>query len=154
MKKAKSIFCILFFFLNISAIFADGHAKITISDLWISEAPASASVLVAYVKLKNNTSSPISLTNITSTSFSSIEIHRTVIKNDVATMERFSKLEIPSDSTLKLLPGDYHLMLFNPNKPLSLGDKTELIFYFSNESKILMEAEVKKRNINKSQHNH
>jgi len=154
MKKARSLFFILFFFLNISTIFAAHHTKITISDLWISEAPASASVLVAYVTLKNNTLLPISLTNITSTLFSSIEIHRTVIKNDIATMQRFSKLEIPSDSTLKLLPGDYHLMLFNPNKPLSVGDKPELIFYFSDESKILMEAEVKKRNINRSQHNH
>ena len=76
--------------------------------------------------------------------FSSIEIHRSIVKDDVASMERYSSLTIPAKSTIKLLPGDYHLMLFNPKTPLENGDRPTLTFTFSNGVKIPLKSQVKK----------
>jgi copper(I)-binding protein len=101
------------------------------------------------VTLKNNTTKTASLVSVSSPLFSSIEIHRSIVKDEVASMERHLSLTIPAKSTIKLLPGDYHLMLFNPKTPLEIGDKPTLTFTFSNGVKILVKAQVKKRKYRK-----
>ena len=136
---------ILTLFLNINIVLAENNLKVDITDLWISEAPPTMSVLVAYVTLKNNSEIPVSLTSISCPLFSSIEIHRSIVKNDIASMERYSSLEIPSKSTIKLSPGDYHLMLFNPKTPLRIGDAPVFIFSFSDGTQIPVTAAIRKR---------
>ena len=98
--------------------------------------------------MKNNSTKTASLISVSSPLFSSIEIHRSIVKDDVASMERYSSLTIPAKSTIKLLPGDYHLMLFNPKTPLEIGDRPTLTFTFSNGVKIPVKAHVKKRKYN------
>tara|TARA_B100000029_G_scaffold512532_1_gene609428 strand:+ start:337 stop:783 length:447 start_codon:yes stop_codon:yes gene_type:complete len=143
MKKNSGL--ILSLFLNINIVLAENNLKVDISDLWISEAPPTMSVLVAYVTLKNNSEIPLSLTSISCPLFSSIEIHRSIVKNDIVSMERYSALEIPSKSSIKLSPGDYHLMLFNPEKPLRIGDTPVFIFSFSDGTQIPVTAAIRKR---------
>ena len=57
MKKVNAIFFFLLLFLNINIVLAENSQKIHIYDLWINEAPPTATVLVAYVVLKNNSKS-------------------------------------------------------------------------------------------------
>lgn len=149
MKKINGLIFIFIIFLNASIVLAEDISGIDISHLWISEAPPTVSVLVAYVTLKNNTTKTASLVSVSSPLFSSIEIHRSIVKDEVASMVRHLSLTIPAKSTIKLLPGDYHLMLFNPKTPLEIGDKPTLTFTFSNGVKILVKAQVKKRKYRK-----
>ena len=142
MKKISGLIFTLF--LNINIVLAENNLKVDITDLWISEAPPTISVLVAYVTLKNNSEIPVSLTSISCSLFSSIEIHRSIVKNDIASMERHPTLEIPSKSTIKLSPGDYHLMLFNPKTPLKIGDAPVFIFSFSDGTQIPVTAAIRK----------
>ena len=148
MKIISHLIFSLILFLNINTVLAENDLKITVTDLWISEAPPAVSVLVAYVTLKNNSDISLSLISVSSSLFSSIEIHRSIVKDDMASMERYSSLTIPAKSTIKLLPGDYHLMLFNPKTPLEIGDRPTLTFTFSNGVKIPVKAHVKKRKYN------
>ena len=148
MQKINGLILIFILFLNINVALAENISGIDISHLWISEAPPTVSVLVAYVTLKNNSTKTASLISVSSPLFSSIEIHRSIVEDDVASMERYSSLTIPAKSTIKLLPGDYHLMLFNPKTPLKIGDRTTLTFTFSNGVKIPVKAHVKKRKYN------
>ena len=148
MQKINGLILIFIIFLNTSIVLAKDISGIGISHLWISEAPPTVSVLVAYVTLKNNSTKTASLISVSSPLFSSIEIHRSIVKDDVASMERYSSLTIPAKSTIKLLPGDYHLMLFNPKTPLEIGDRPTLTFTFSNGVKIPVKAHVKKRKYN------
>ena len=112
MKIISRLTFSLIIFLNINIVLAENNKKVSVTNLWIKEAPPTVSVLVAYAKLKNNTDTSLSLTSIESPFFSSIEIHRSIIKNDTASMERHTTLEIPSKATVELAPGDFHLMLF------------------------------------------
>ena len=146
MKKVNAIFFFLLLFLNINIVLAENSQKIHIYDLWINEAPPTATVLVAYVVLKNNSKRLMTLNSVSCPLFSSIEIHRSIIKNDIASMERHSMLEIPSKSTIKLTPGDYHLMLFNPKTPLRIGDAPVFMFGFSDGTQIRVKANIRKRN--------
>ena len=146
MKIISHLIFSLILFLNINTVLAENDQKITVTDLWISEAPPAVSVLVAYVTLKNNSDISLSLISVSSSLFSSIEIHRSIVKDDIASMERHTTLEIPPESTIKLAPGDYHLMLFNPKIPLKMGDTPTLMFSFSNGTKITANASIRKRN--------
>ena len=146
MKIISRLIFSLILFLNINIVLAENDLKVTVTDLWISEAPPTVSVLVAYASLKNNSDISLSLVSVSSPLFSSIEIHRSIVKDDIATMERHTTLEIPSKSTIKLVPGDFHLMLFNPKIPLAIGDAATLKFIFSDGTKITTEASVRNRN--------
>jgi len=146
MKIINGLIFFLLLFLNNNIVLAEKNLKINITDLWISEAPPTVSVLVAYVTLINNSEIPISLVSISCPLFSSIEIHRSIIKNGIASMEKHATLEILSKSTIKLSPGDYHLMLFNPEMPLKIGDTPVFMFGFSDGTQISVKANIRKRN--------
>ena len=146
MKRISGLIFFLFLFLNNNIVLAEKNMEINIADLWISEAPPTVSVLVAYVTLINNSEKPVSLVSVSCSLFSSIEIHRSIIKNGIASMQRHAALEIPSKSTIKLSPGDYHLMLFNPKMPLKIGDMPVFIFGFSDGTQIRVKANIIKRN--------
>ena len=146
MKRISGLIFFLFLFLNNNIVLAEKNMEINIADLWISEAPPTVSVLVAYVTLINNSEKPVSLVSVSCPLFSSIEIHRSIIKNGIVSMEKHATLEILSKSTIKLSPGDYHLMLFNPEMPLKIGDTPVFMFGFSDGTQISVKANIRKRN--------
>jgi periplasmic copper chaperone A len=136
-------------FLSISLFYSCltfATENITISDIWISEAPPTVSVLAAYAKIKNNSSVTQTLITVTSPNFSKVELHLSKVVNDMATMEKQDTLIIPAESSIELSPGAYHLMLFNPKTPLKAGDKTSINFTFADGISSTVEAIVKKRN--------
>ena len=143
MQKINNLIFILFITYNINTTVAEEYSKIDISELRITRAHPTASVLAGYASLSNNSEEAITLISVSCPLFSSIEIHRSFIKNDVASMERLSSLEIPAQSVIRLKPGDYHLMLFNPKKLLEISDTPTLIFSFSNGYEVKVRASIK-----------
>ena len=74
MQKINGLILIFIIFLNTSIVLAEDISGIDISHLWISEAPPTVSVLVAYVTLKNNSIKTASLISVSSPLFSSLSI--------------------------------------------------------------------------------
>ena len=141
------------YLLLCSSIYANG-TKLEISDVWISEAPPNVRILAAYGKIRNPFSEPVKLHSLSSPDFSSIEIHLSKQVNDMATMEKRDVLTIPANAEIVLKQGSYHFMLFDPIKPLKAGDTTTIRFNFSNDQSTLVEAIVKKREIENHHHHH
>ena len=131
---------LVLFFLSVNI-----HAQINISikDAWISTAPPSISNHAGYLTIKNDSQNQLDLVSISSPAFSKIEIHRTMIKNEITYMEKFDYLRIPAKTELRLKPGDFHLMLYNTNKDLKYGDKISLLLEFSDNTKIKVIAQIK-----------
>ena len=138
----------IFQILSSSSVFANESMKIDISDAWISEAPPTASVLAGYADIHNDSDKPIALITVSSPNFSKIEIHRSVLNGDMVSMEKQETLEIPEKNTIKLSPGDLHLMLFDPDRPLRSGDTATLNFSFSDGHNQTIEAKVERRSSN------
>jgi periplasmic copper chaperone A len=151
MHKIKLLFLLIGFFYS-CLTFADEN--INLSDVWISEAPPTVSVLAAYAKIQNNSPTAKTLTSVTSPNFSSVELHLSKVVNDMAIMEKQDTLIIPSESSIELSPGTYHLMLFNPKVALKAGDKTSINFTFADGTLSSAEAEVRKRNHDGHEHHH
>jgi len=154
MNKVNFFLLIIFIFQTLfsSSAFTNESVEVSFSKSWISEAPPTVSVLAGYTSIHNASDKPIKLINVSSPTFSRIEIHRSVLNGDMVSMEKQESLEIPAKSTVLLSPGNLHLMLFEPNNPLRSGDTATLNFSFSNGHNQTIEATVERRSSNEHSH--
>lgn len=153
MLKNKLLFIALFT-LFIYPVLADENSDISINDAWISEAPPTVSILAAYAHIHNSSSEPRTLVSVTSSAFSSVELHLSKVINETATMEEQEVLTVPANSSIELTPGGYHLMLIEPKNIFKAGDIIMLDFRFADGSLISVSATVKKRNSSSHTHEH
>ncbi|MCZ6804798.1 MAG: copper chaperone PCu(A)C [Proteobacteria bacterium] len=151
-KIKLSFFLLLILFYDFTL--AGEGQDINISNVWISEAPPTVSVLAAYAIIQNNTAETKTLSAVSSPIFSRVEIHLSKIIDDMVTMEKQSSLTIPAESSTELSPGNYHLMLFDPKAPLTAGDKATLIFTFADGQSVSVQASVEKRRSKGHDHHH
>lgn len=156
MRNSKLALSLLFFITQLVSypVFADDTQHITINNVWISEAPPGVTTLAAYATINNGSNETKTLTSVTSPLFSSIEIHLSKIVDGIARMEKQTSLTINTDETIDLSPGGYHLMLFNPEKPLRSGNSATISFNFSDGTSLPVEAPVIKRQHDSHQHHH
>lgn len=130
-------------------------ADIRISDPWIKEAPPGVRVMAGYLVLENHDNDPIVLTRVSSPTFNRIELHRSVIENDVVRMEAQSQITVDPGDAVSFEPGGYHLMLYDPDNRLTSGELIELHFNFADDREHSVKAEVRRDTGNQdAHHNH
>ena len=131
--------------LNCITVFADPTA-IRFENGWAREAPPGIRILAAYGNLINLDNKAYILSGIDSPQFERVEIHKTVIDNDVARMEMLNNLQIEARDTIQLKQGGLHLMLINPHEAMQTGDSVDLLFKFQNseplESSIPVQRQI------------
>jgi len=156
MHNNKLVFFILLSLSYIAphSVFAKDVQDITITDAWISEAPPTVSTLAAYAKIINLSKQTKLLTSVSSPTFIRIELHLSKIVDGMAQMKKQDSLMIEAENSVALSPGAYHLMLFNPDRPLKAGDNAIIHFNFSDGSSSTIEVPVKKRNSDGHSHHH
>jgi len=92
---------------------------------WIREAPPGA-MSVAYARLVNRGKAALVLDGARSADFGGAGLHRSFVdENGVARM-RDGTLTIAPGASASLEPGGWHLMLFDPARPLKAGDTVTL----------------------------
>ncbi len=130
------------------AIFTDQTAyadpALVFENVWIAEAPPVSKVLAGYMSIKNTGNKDQKIISAQSDEFSSVEFHRTIEKNGMASMQHQTSLLIPAGGSLALKPGDYHMMLLKPVRKLRAGDKATFRFQLENGHSINATAVVKK----------
>lgn len=145
---------LLLFMLLPGLCWAGDKAEVVISDTWIRETPPGVSPMAGYLELDNNSPETIVLTGVSSRDFERIELHRTRVEGEVARMERKKSLTLSPGQTVKLQPGDYHLMLFGPSRPLRAGDQVSLTFTFKDHPPQTVEAVIREHDRGGSGHHH
>lgn len=128
--------------------------SVSFNDAWIAEAPPVSKVMAAYMIVSNQGDQAVNIISATSADFSKIEFHQTVHENGMARMKPQRLLVVPAEGQLKLEPGSYHMMLFNPTQPLRAGDTSYLSFTLEDGSEICVEAVVKKSDMASSHEHH
>ncbi len=124
-----------YMFPLIIAIFAScaggAESALRVHTGWIREAPPNASVLAGYMVIENNGVEPRKLIKVKSPAFESIELHRSVVKNGMASMVPQTSITIPpAGGQVAFKPGGYHLMMMNATRSLHAGDKVTVILTF------------------------
>ena len=117
-----SFFGLLFFSSNL-------NAEISVENEWARVTPSGTGSV--YMEIKNNGNSDDKLLSASSDKAGMIMIHRSIREGDISKMIHIHDgITIPGNSSVSLKPGDYHLMLMNLDKNLSLGDKISIILNF------------------------
>ncbi len=101
-----------------------------VENAWIPEAPPVARVMAGYLVIRNPADDVLVLKGAESSSFHKVEIHRTEMRDGMATMKRQERVEIPPRGRLELAPGGLHLMLIGPKKRLDDGDEVTITLQF------------------------
>ena len=103
---------------------ASACPDLAVEQAWIREAPPGA-MSAAYARLTNKGKRPLVVDGARSPDFGGAGLHRTVVTDGIARM-REGTLEIAAGASAMLEPGGWHLMLFDPARPLKAGDTVVL----------------------------
>jgi len=101
---------------------ASEEAGVSVRDAWVRETPPGMTMMAGYMELRNNSSRPQVLVAARSSGFESVTIHRTIVKDGIASMVHAPQIELAANASLIFAPGSYHLMLMNPKRTLRAGD--------------------------------
>lgn len=94
--------------------------------------------LAAYMSIANQSEQAITLIDVLSEDFSTIEIHKTSMEDGMASMDYVQQLDILANKVTAFEPGGYHLMLMGSKTRLQAGDQVEFKLVFANGMEILV----------------
>lgn len=123
---------------------ASEPAGVSVHDAWIREAPPGVATMAGYMELRNHTARPQVLVAASGSGFERVMVHRTIVKDGVAGMAHASRVVLKANASFAFRPGDHHLMLMNPNRPLRVGDRTVIKLEFSSGLVLPVGFEVRK----------
>lgn len=108
------------FVLALSAFACSGESgpPLSVTDITITRPLPGTSMSAGYFVLQNHGSSDVIVTAIDSPQFARVDMHETVIENDVSRMRRIAELRIESGQSVHFEPGGKHLMLMQAQDSL------------------------------------
>ena len=116
--KKQSFLLMLIAMLSLSS----AHAHIEVSNYWARLVPNGMGAL--YLEIRNSHTESDVLIRASSPNAKSLMIHETQRKDNITSMKHLMKgIDIPSNGSLSLKPGSYHIMIAGLDKNLKLGDK-------------------------------
>jgi copper(I)-binding protein len=97
-----------------------------------------------FMRLVNKGAEPDRLLSGTTDVAQAVEIHETVVENEVMKMQMLaSGLEVPAKGEVLLKPGSYHVMLIGMQRDLNVGDTFTLELEFEKSGAITVNPEVR-----------
>ncbi|MGQ3383182.1 copper chaperone PCu(A)C [Glutamicibacter sp. TV12E] len=118
-------------------------STIEAKDLWLKATEDDMSS--AFGTIENTGDREVTIIKVASAVSANTGLHETV-PNESGSMvmrEKTGGFIIPAHGELKLTPGENHLMIMDPQKPLQAGDDVTLTLVFSDDSSIELTAPVK-----------
>lgn len=123
-----------------AATLADpAQARLTVSNAWARATMADVPRSAGYFTITNGGSQPDTLLSASSPVSNRVEIHRTIIENDIARMRPVAELTIEAGATVKAEPGGLHLMLLELQMPLVAGSPVPLTLTFRDAGDITVQ---------------
>ncbi len=87
---------------------ASAYAELEFSEAWIKNLPAPVPVRAGYVTIHNSGTKAVRIAEIRSETFTSVEIHQTLMQDGMMRMEPVVNLTIAAGETVQLAPGGLH----------------------------------------------
>jgi copper(I)-binding protein len=117
----------------------DQHGPPVVAASVVVTGPAAAAPMAAgYLEISNRSGADIRITRVSSPQYESVEIHETVVENDIARMREIPALEIGRGETVVFERGGKHLMLM---KPVGTPGPVTLNFYSDGTLLLVVDTE-------------
>jgi len=117
--------------LLLSGTAQSAGSDIELTEGWIKQLPPIVPMRAGYIQINNPSALAISIVALHSDAFEKVEMHETMMADDMMKMVELDSIPIPSKSSVQLKPGGKHLMLINPTQSLNIGDSITLHITFS-----------------------
>ena len=131
---------------------SSAETAIMIHEAWINQAPPGTDVTAGYCMIHNTGTAEVKLIQVTSPDFGRVEMHRSIVSDGMARIVAQDSITIPGNGGVTLKPGDYHLMLFKPERQFVAGDTVNLSFRFSDATSIEATATVRQPETGQEDH--
>lgn len=118
-------------------------AGIKVADAYINIPVPGSHTTAGFFTLTNTSESPLELVGVSTSSAKRTELHSHTHKDGMMQMRREDKVLVPAKSSVKFAPGSYHLMLFDLRAGMQTGDQLQLLFEFSDGTRLTANAKVK-----------
>lgn len=91
-------------------------------------------VTAGYFSLVNNSAAAVELVKASSSAFARVELHQHIKQDDIMRMVEVEAISVDPGATLVFQPGGLHLMLFEPQVALTVGDTVSVTLYFADNT--------------------
>ncbi len=108
-------------------------------------AGSAGQVTGAFMSLRNTGAQADRLLGASSDVAETIQVHETVVENEVMSMREVPALELPPGQTVELKHGSYHLMLINLKADLKAGETITLRLKFERAGEVTVSVPVRAR---------
>ena len=123
----RYLLILLVLFAAVAACDNDGGRPPVVAANVVVTAPAPGMPMAAgYLDISNHSGTTIRITRVSSPDYESVEMHETVVEDDVARMRAIPVLEIEDGGTVVFERGGKHLMLM---RPIGAPETITLNFY-------------------------
>jgi len=117
-------------------------ATVSVADCWIRALPGELPS-AGYFKVTNNGDQVLNLVAVEADAFGMAMLHQTQSQGSMSKMVMAGQVPVPAHGTLIFAPGNYHVMLEQPKKPLTIGASIPMSFAFSDGQKVIATCAVK-----------
>ncbi|MEN8235115.1 MAG: copper chaperone PCu(A)C [Actinomycetota bacterium] len=117
--------------------------EITVDDPWVRATPPAAAATAFYMTIKGSDTAD-RLVSAESAACGTVEIHETVMEDDVMKMQHLPNgIEIPAGGEAKLEPGGLHVMCIGKLDDFTVGNTIALTLVFETSESQTVDAEIR-----------
>jgi copper(I)-binding protein len=113
---------------------------LTIVEPWVRA--ADAEMTAGYMMITNSGETDDALVTASSP-IATVEIHETIVENEIARMRPIDSLVIPAQGMTELKPGGAHLMFIGLTEPLNPDDTVEITLTFESGAVLKLTVPVR-----------
>ena len=139
------LFATLVMCLPVIACGPPAGPPLTISNLVVFEPLPGTNMTAAYLTLANNSDQAITIDTVTSPQFARVEMHETVIQDDVARMQALAPLIVARHTSVHFESGGKHLMMSAATKETVAGMPVTVEFHYDNNGLLIVATTVSSR---------
>jgi copper(I)-binding protein len=116
-----------------------------ITEAWARKSMSPNNHSAAYRKINNPTTEQITIIGASASRVANnVELHKSFVdEKGVSRMTSIDKIVVPAGSSIELMPGAIHIMLFDLKKNLAAGSKFDIVIKIEGKDPITIEALVK-----------
>ncbi len=111
MRRVAVVFAIL---ATVSACDGGDGPPVVAANVVVTAPAPEMPMAAGYLDISNHSGTSIRITRVSSPDYESVEMHETIVEDDVARMREIPALEIGSGETVVFERGGKHLMLMRP----------------------------------------
>lgn len=108
--------------LGLAGAACAGVGGVEAVDAWARPTPEVAERAALYVSLTNNGDDDAAVVGASASRCGSMEVHQTVVDDDVMEMQRIDELALAPGETVVMEPGGFHLMCMMVSEPFVDGE--------------------------------